>query len=159
MKDGQTIIYYTSFFPDCVKKSEISPIYKKGDPVDATNYHPTSITSAFSNVFERILHQQITNHVRKFELISPLHFGFRKGVSTANALLFFIESFRKSIDIYNLVITAILHLSKAFDSTSLDILIEKLQITGFDDYAQNLIESFLSNRLQQVKLDSFTPTG
>ena len=131
MRDGQTIIvtYLTYipnnyiiqvFFPECVKKSEISPIYKKGDPVDATNYHPTSITSAFSKKFGRILHQQITNHVRKFELISPLQFGFRKGVSTANALLFFIESFRKSIDIYNLVITAILHHN---------ILIEKIQIS------------------------------
>ena len=44
--------------------------------------------------------------------------------------------------------------SKAFDSISHDILIEKLQLIGLDSDAKDLINSFLSNRLQRVKLDS-----
>ena len=43
---------------------------------------------------------------------------------------------------------------KAFDSISHGILIEKLKIIGFDSEAQNLIKSFLSNRLHRVKLYS-----
>ena len=34
-------------------------------------------------------YQKITNNVKNFELINPLQLGFRKGVSTANALFFF----------------------------------------------------------------------
>ena len=67
------------------------------------------------------------NHVQKFELMNPLQFGCQTGVSTADAFLFSIESNRKIIDSKSIVQTALLDLSKAFDSLSHDILIEKLK--------------------------------
>ena len=80
------------------------------------------------------------------ELMNPLQFGFRKGVSKADALLFFIESFCKSSDSNNIVQNALLDLSKAFGSIFQDILIEELKKIGSDSDAQNLIISFVSNR-------------
>ena len=103
MKDGQTILvpHFTSIlnactkqnlFPDCIKKADLSPIYNTADPVYVTNYRPISITSAFSEYFERFLHQEITIHVQKFEHRNPLQVVFPKLVSTADALLFFYFS-------------------------------------------------------------------
>ena len=70
--------------------------------------------------------------------MNSLQFGFRKSVSTADALLFFIETVCKSIDSNNIVQSALLNLPKAFDSISHDILIERLSINGFNSDAQDL---------------------
>ena len=64
--------------------------------MDATNYLRISIKKAFSINFERIPHQQIMNHVKKFEHTKSLQFGFQKGVSIVYALLFFEELVLKS---------------------------------------------------------------
>ena len=86
--------------------------------------------------------------------MNPLQFIFRKGVSTADALLSFIESVCESIDSDKVVKTAILYLSKTFDYISHVILMEKLNLIGFDSDAENLIKNFLSNRLQRIQLDT-----
>ena len=133
MRDGQTILVphfncilnactKQKLFPDCIIKADLSPIYNTADPVYVTNYRPISITSAFSEYFERFLHQEIT--IQKFEHRNPLQVVFPKLVSTADALLFFIESVCKSIDSNNIVQTALWDPLKAFDSKSDDILIE-----------------------------------
>ena len=59
--------------------------------------------------------------------MNPLKLGFQKGVFTVDALVFFIESVRKSIDSNNIVQIALLDLSKTFNSISHDTLIEKLK--------------------------------
>ena len=75
-----------------------------------------------------------------------------KDVSAADSLLSFVFPIVKIIEPDNIVQTALLDLTKAFDSISHDILIEKLKIMAFDSDAQNLIKSVLSNRPQRVKL-------
>ena len=53
--------------------------------MDAKNYRPISITCAFSKIFEKILHAQITEHLDKFQIMTPFQFGFRKNISTQDA--------------------------------------------------------------------------
>ena len=84
--------------------------------------------------------------------MNPVQFVFRKGGSTADALLFSREPFIKFIDSINIVQTEPLDLLKAFDF--IDILKEKLKLIGFDSDAQNLLKSIFSNKLQRVKFDS-----
>ena len=42
-------------FPDDLKIAEVIPIFKKGDPAEATNYRLISILSQFSKIFETII--------------------------------------------------------------------------------------------------------
>ena len=42
-------------FPNELKIADITPIFKKEDPRDKTNYRPTSILQTVSKIFERIL--------------------------------------------------------------------------------------------------------
>ena len=46
--------------------------------MDATNYRPISITCAFSKIFEKILHAQITEHLDKFQIMTPFQLDFAK---------------------------------------------------------------------------------
>ncbi len=40
-------------FPDTWKLAHVTPVYKKGDSSDPSNYRPISVTSAVSKVFEK----------------------------------------------------------------------------------------------------------
>ena len=68
-----------------------------------------------------------------------------------DALVYSTENFRYLIEQNNCVTTALLDLSKAFDSIKHNILILKLEESGFRLSAQRLLLDYLSNRLQKTK--------
>ena len=67
-------------FPKELKITHITPIFKKDDPLDKTNYRPISMLPTVSKIFERILFNQLQRFSNKF--LSPLLCGFREGYST-----------------------------------------------------------------------------
>ena len=77
----------TSFFPDELKRAEVTPIFKKEDSTNVKNYRPVSVLPVMSKVFERIMQKQINAYIEK--LFSPYLCGFRKGFGTQDCLDFF----------------------------------------------------------------------
>ena len=71
-------------------------------------------------------------------------------MSTTDAILQCTEYVRTEMDKKNTVGGAFLDLSKAFDSISHEILIEKLKCLGFDGTSTQLIRSYLKDRTQKV---------
>ena len=49
-------------FLGSLKLGKLTPIYKKGDPLDKSNYRPVSILSLLSKVYERIIYKQLSEH-------------------------------------------------------------------------------------------------
>ena len=49
--------------PDCLKQANVSPIFKKNDPLDKENYRPVGILPLLSKVYEKSLYNQLSNHV------------------------------------------------------------------------------------------------
>ena len=72
-------------FPNELKAAEITPSFKREDPLNKENYTPVSVIPAISNMFERILFDQLTKFSNKF--LSSLLCGFRKWYSTQYALV------------------------------------------------------------------------
>ena len=144
---------YESVFPTMLKRATITPIFKKDDILDPKNYRPISITTTFSKILEKCIHRQITAYIEEKNLLAPLQFGFRKKVSVEDAVLFFTESVQQEIQDGKIVHAVLLDLSKAFDSLSHEILLSKLKSLGFSFSAINFINSFLSDRMQQVSLN------
>ena len=52
----------TGSFPDSLKCTNVSPIYKKEDPFDKKNYKPVSILPLLSKVYERVIYYQTSNY-------------------------------------------------------------------------------------------------
>ena len=48
-----------SSFPSDLKRALISPLYKKGNTEDPTNYRPISVTGALAKIFEQVIRNQI----------------------------------------------------------------------------------------------------
>ena len=68
-----------------------------------------------------------------------------------DALVYSTENFRYLIEQNKYITIALLDLSKALDSINQNILILKLEESGFSTSAQMLILDYLSHRLQKTK--------
>ena len=74
-----------SCFPDCWK---FSSVFKNvGERSTAKNYHPVSLLSVVSKVFEKLVNNRIVDHVEKCGLFSDFQYGFRSSRSTADLTL------------------------------------------------------------------------
>ena len=122
-----------SDFPQNLKLADITPVYKKNDPLDRTNYRPISTLPVVSKIFERIMQKQINDFIINF--LSPYLCGCRKGFNTQHALLTLVENWRKSLDNKGFGSAILMDLSKVFDTLNHDLLIAKLHAYGFQHYA------------------------
>ena len=76
-----------SFFPDCWKVSSVVPVFKKvGERLTAKNYHPISLLSVVSKVFQNLVNNRIVDHLEKCGLFSDFQYGLRSSQSTAYLL-------------------------------------------------------------------------
>ena len=80
----------TGNFPGNMKLANITPVFKKKDPLKKENYRPVSILSAISKIFERLTQKQIVGYMENF--LSPYLSGYRKNFNTQQALLALIEN-------------------------------------------------------------------
>ena len=141
-------------FPDKLKLAKVKPLYKKGDSSSFQNYRPISLLPSISKVFEKVVHLQVYDYFVKNDLFFDSQYGYRKNHSTEYAALELIDRLHTSLDNGNLPIAIFLDLSKAFDTISHTILLEKLKKYGFDSMALKWFASYLSNRMQCVEYKS-----
>ena len=70
----------TCNFPDKLWVADVSPIFKKDDPQKSKNYRPVSVLPVVSKIFKRLLHKQMSLHVKEYLL--PYLCGYGKRFST-----------------------------------------------------------------------------
>ena len=76
-----------SCFPDCWKVSSVVPVFKNvGERSTAKNYHPVSLLSVVSKVFEKLVNNRIVDHLEKCGLFSDFQYGYRSSQSIADLL-------------------------------------------------------------------------
>ena len=88
----------------------------------------------------------------KYDLLCKEQIGFRSKLSTEFAVHDIHEKLLKNMDQKINTCAIFLDLAKAFDSVSHDILLRKLYKYGIRGNAFRLLESYLSNRHQFVKV-------
>ena len=125
-------------FLDELKLADVTQIYKKDDPNESKIYRPVSILPAVSNVFEKIMHDQISQYINSF--LTPYLCGYRKGFSTQQARLSLIEKWKIVLNSKRFGGAVLMDLSKAFDTINLDLLFPRLQAYGFSKESLKLIK-------------------
>ena len=65
-----------------------------------------------------------------------------------------IEKWKKSLDQGGMFAAVLMDLSKAFDTINHELLIAKLHAYGFEKSALSIVNDYLSDRWQHVKIDS-----
>ena len=136
--------------PEDWRTAHIIPVFKKGSNAKAGNYRPISLTSVIGKVLERIIKEQITEHLDRHNLIYDTQHGFRKGRSCTTNLLVYLEDITKLIDDGTPVDAVYLDLAKAFDTVPHRRLIAKIKAHGVEDKALHWIQAWLADRKQKV---------
>ena len=139
-------------FPDILKIAMIKPIYKSGDKKQPNNYRPISILPFMSKILEQLIHSRLIKHLTDNALIHENQFGFQKNRSTYMPLLILQEIITKSFEEGEHVLGIFLDLRKAFDTVDINILLGKLKRLGIRSKSFQIIQSFLRNRKQCVKI-------
>ena len=142
----------SGIYPDKFKISKITPLHKKDDRTIVSNCCPISLLPTMSKIIERVMHSQLYAFLNENNLITEQQYGFRSNHSTELATLRLTDTIMYELDNSHISCAIFLDLSKAFDTLNYKILLRKLKYYGLGNVAYNLIENYLTNRQQFVKL-------
>lgn len=142
-------------FPTCLKKAIVHPIHKSGDRDSVNNYRPISVLNTLSKVLEKAINNRLISFLEANEIISPSQYGFRKGKSTEDAVINLTSTVSKTLDCKQKCMGIFLDLSKAFDTVSVPLLLNKLERIGVRGLTLNIFRDYLSDRTQSVKIGDF----
>ena len=142
----------TGSFSDCLKCANVRLIYKKEDPFDRKDYRPVSILPLLSNVYERVIYEQLSTYFETF--FNEILRIFRKAYSTQHALFKLLTSWQNSLDRGGIVGSILMDSSKAYDCLPQDLLLAKLQADCLSNESIRLFLSDLTNCTQGIKIGS-----
>ena len=154
LKTPITIIINISFltgkFPKQCKTANNTPIFKKGNKLDSSNYRPILLLPNISKILEKVMYSRLSKFLDKFDCLYNKQFGFRNAHSTIHALISITEEIRKALDNNEFSCGVFLDFQKAFDTVNHTILIDKLHHYGVRRVTLSWFESYLTNRIQQT---------
>ena len=97
----------------------------------AKNYHPVSLLSVVSKVFETLVNNKVVDHLEKCSLFSYFDYGFRSSQSTADLLTVVSDRIAGAFKRYGATRAVTLDISKAFDRVWHAGLLQKLMSWNF----------------------------
>ena len=140
----------TSIFPSDWKVAKVIPIHKSGAHSNPDNYRPISVLPVISKIIEKVIHHQLITFLDKNHLLTKFQFGFRPKLSTEYAATILLDSIRNNFDKGKLVGAVFVDLSKAFDTVSHSMLLDKLPLYGVHDKQLEWFKDYLFLRKAQV---------
>ncbi|XP_065650450.1 uncharacterized protein LOC136078597 [Hydra vulgaris] len=155
-----SLIYKCSFatcvVPELWKKSNVTPIFKKGSRLKAPNYWPVSLTSIPCKIMESILQKRIMEHCVAYGLISPNQHGFVHRKGCVSNLLETRDIMTEATHCRHAVDIIYTDFAKAFDKVPHKRLLHKLRAYGIQGALLDWIAAWLSNRCQRVVINGIT---
>ena len=109
----------------------VSPIPKIDNPTDESHLRPISILPVLSKVPEKLVAQQIVDYIELNQSLKQTISGFRKGHLTTTVLLRFRDDIIRAMKKGELTLMVLAGYSKAFDTVSYSVIIQKMWNMGF----------------------------
>ena len=150
--------FAASTFPNSWKVAEIIPLLKDGDHEEASNNRPLSLLVVASKICEKVALLQFSSYLHRNGRLSSHQSGNRKYHSTETLNILVSDFILDAMDHKRLSALVLLDLSKAFDSISHTILLQKLSCVGASIKTVNWFRSYLSGRTQSVRIGLSTST-
>ena len=66
----------SSKFPLMCKTAKVKPVYKKGKNTEPKNYRPVSLLPILSKIIERVIYNQLIEHLEKDDILHKYQSGF-----------------------------------------------------------------------------------
>eukprot|EP00061_Rhincodon_typus_P011236 g36108.t1 len=156
MSEGFTDIFNLSILqarvPTCFKKTTIIPIPKKAHAVCLNDEHPVALTSIIMQCFKRLVIAHINSSLPA--CLNPLQFAYQSNRSTDDAISLALHSPLEYLDNKDTYVRLLLiDYSSSFNTIIPSRMISKLRDLGLGSTFCNWIPSFLTHRLQSVRIE------
>ncbi|XP_065675894.1 uncharacterized protein LOC136092103 [Hydra vulgaris] len=155
-----SLIYKCSFatgvVPELWKKSNVTPIFKKGSRLKTSNFRPVWLTSIPCKIMDSILQIRITEHCVANGLISPNQHGFFHCKGCVSNLLETRDIMTEATHCRHAVDVIYTDFAKAFDKVPHKRLLHKLRAYCIQGALLDWIAAWLSNRCQRVVTNGIT---
>ena len=138
--------------PEKFKIAHVTPIFKSNSKRELNNYRPISLLNCISKILERIVYNRMYRFLEKEKLFNKRQFGFRKSISTIDAITYFLSNLIPSLDKKEYNMAIFLDLTKAFDTIDHKILLYKLDKIGVRGITLIWMQNYLNNRKQKVRI-------
>ena len=140
----------SSVVPSQWSIANVTPIPKTMPPTDPKKHlRPISLTPVLSKCMENYPVNILQDSINDSD-----QFGSTKGCSTLDALLETLQPLYPNLDRNCYVRMVLIDVAKAFDHIDHSIVISKLQLKEIPEVVIDWYRSFLSNRVQRVKIQS-----
>ena len=140
-------------WPTQWKESVILPTLKSNKPPGIlSSYRPVVNLCSVSKIVERVLYDQMVQHLDDSGVIPHEQHGFRSGRSTDTALATLFSRIAQAQDQSLKIGLSAFDYSAAFDLVSWEVLESKLGWACC--HAKSLLKSYMSNRMQKVQWNS-----
>ena len=146
----------SSVFLAAWKISEVIPLPKDGDHEIPNNNRPVSLLPAASKICERVALNQLMTYMTTKRRLSEHQSGNKKLHSCITLNVMITDKALETVDAKKVTLVVLLDLSKAFDSIDHVTLLAKLQALGASRASLDWFKSYLSERLQCVRIGAET---
>nr|KAG5696973.1 hypothetical protein BaRGS_008435 [Batillaria attramentaria] len=147
----------TGIVPTCFKRAVVQPLIKKAglDPSACKNFRPVSNLPFISKLLERIVVEQLVQHLSSHNCLDKFQSAYRPEFSTETVLLRVLNDALSSLDSGKLSLLVLLDLSAAFDTINHALLLQRLaNEVGVRGVAHRWFLSYLTDRSQYVVVGS-----
>ena len=150
-------LYNTSYITATIsvqwKESKVIPILKPGkDSTSVSAYRPIALLSCVGKVMERIIKNRLDYEIEKRASFQQSQCGFRKGMSTIDALIRVNETIKSALQHKQYCIVVYLDLESAFDKVSHTAVLYKMALMGYKGKLLNWLRAYLAGRYSKVRL-------
>ncbi|KAL1474015.1 hypothetical protein MTO96_021652 [Rhipicephalus appendiculatus] len=142
--------------PASWERALVTPVHKgKSKPSnDPKNYRPISITSIICLAFERVLNSQLLDFLERTKFFPASQHGFRRDRSCDTALATLNQIISHNLDNRTETDLIQLHLSNAFDTLNISLLLDKAKESGIRGRLLRWLANFLIGRSQRCADDT-----
>jgi hypothetical protein len=144
----------TGDFPSELKSAVVTPLFKKKDESQPTNYRPISLLSIFSKLLEKIVKIRMSDFLEKYNFFSKKQYGFQSGLNTGLAVIDFMSQAYNGINEGKVCAGIFVDVIKAFDTVDHKVLLNRMESAGIRGVAQNWFKSYLTGRTQVTKVEN-----
>lgn len=140
-------------FPQHLKHASVTPIVKEEEDNCQifSNYRPLSNLTFLSKILERVVSDQINDHLLKNKLHAKHQSGYKKKHSCETGMFRMVGDIQQMTAKRNHVALLLLDLSSAFDVLDHDILINRLKVHfGIEGDALTWLTTYLKDRTFSV---------
>ena len=147
-----TVMWMTGHTPNQWKRSQTLLLYKKGDPLQLSNYRPIALANTIYKVWTAVITQVISTYAEHYQLLSDGQEGFRKHHNTMRALQNTLNVFEDAKLHQKNVFAMYTDYSNAFNTIDQDKLLQILFDLDIPNVAIDAVKDLYNGAITCVKI-------